>query len=137
MATLSAALAACGSTGGSTTGADTDGAAAVEETADAFLADMSAGAWHAAFSRLHPQLQAECGSSEQLESVVVQADERPESWTLRAPKAGDHSASITGAVQTVGGRSSIVEMTLDRVDADWQIWAWSAGNRELCRPDAG
>ena len=96
---------------------------------------MNAGAWNAAFSRLHPQLQSECVSAERLNEVVVQAAELPESWTLREPKVGKNSAGISGAVETEDGRSSIVEMTLDRAGDQWQIVAWAAGNRDLCAAD--
>jgi hypothetical protein len=121
---------ACGGSGA----APSPSAAGATQVAEDFLADMQAGAWHAAFSRLHPDLQAECGSAERLREVVEAAGQRPESWTLREPRVRS-DALISGPVVTAGGDSSIVEMTLLDVDGAWKVRFWSAGNRELCLED--
>lgn len=119
---------ACSSGGGG--GADP--AAAVTAVADDFLADMKAGAWHAAFSRLHPDLQASCGSADRLRKIVETAGERPDSWTLREPSVRNRSGLIGGSVQKTDGTPGIAEFTMERTDDGWRIWAWSASNRELC-----
>lgn len=109
-----------------------DSAAQVTELADSFMGDMHVGAWHAAFSRLYPGLQAQCGSAEGLASVVQASGERPAAWTLREPSLRKRSGIITGQVETAEGRSGIVELSVEKSGDDWVIVAWSASNRELC-----
>lgn len=110
-------------------------AAAVTALAAHFLADMRAGSWHAAFQRLHPDLQVSCGSAERLRGVVERAGERPLSWTLREPSLSEGAGLIGGSVTGVGGTSGIVEFTMELFDGEWRIWAWSASNRELFLED--
>ena len=110
----------------------TDPAAAVTAVTDDFLADMKVGAWHAAFSRLHPELQASCGSADRLKQVVERAGEQPQSWTLREPSVRKRTGLIGGSVQKADGTPGIAEFTMELVDGQWRIWAWSASNRELC-----
>ncbi len=117
---------ACSHDGGS------DPADEVKGLAENFLADMSVGAWNAAFSRLHPDLQTSCGSAERLERVVEGAGERPQSWTLREPSVRKYTGLITGSVEKADGTPGIVEFSMDLSDGGWRIWAWSASNRELC-----
>lgn len=121
---LPLSLAACG--------ADRDSAAGLAEQADAFLGDMHAGAWHAAYSRLYSGLQTECGSADGLKNAVEAAGARPDSWTLREPTVRKRSGMITGTVEKQGGGSGIVELSLDIIDGEWVVTAWSADNRELC-----
>ena len=116
---------------------DTDPAAAVTGLADDFLADMRAGAWNAAFSRLHADLQASCGSAGRLERVVENAGERPRSWTLREPSLRKRTGLITGTVEKSDGTPGIVELSMEQTDQGWRIWAWSASNRELCLDQDG
>lgn len=117
---------------GCSTGDGGDPAARVTELADDFMGDMQAGAWHAAYDRLYSGLQAECGSAENLASVVQASGERPAAWTLREPSLRKRSGIITGQVKTTGGKSGIVELSVEKSGDDWVIVAWSAGNRELC-----
>jgi hypothetical protein len=127
---LLTALVACGA------GDDHDAndpAAQVTELADSFMGDMHVGAWHAAYSRLYPGLQAQCGSAENLAIVVQASGERPAAWTLREPNLRKRSGIITGQVETAEGRSGIVELSVEKSGDDWVIVAWSASNRELCQ----
>jgi hypothetical protein len=101
--------------------------------AEAFLADQRAGAWSAAFSRLHSRAQHLCGDGNSLRVVVTDIDVQPDSWELREPRAGEHSATVTGALTTTSSRHTIVEMSLDKVDGDWRIWDWAVGGRSICQ----
>ena len=119
---------ACGGSGGAGGPAVADAGALAED----FVADLAAGAWNAAFSRLHPDLQAECGSAERLAAVVEAAGERPAEWELREPTGRPSGAQVTGTVTTTGGTPGIVEMTLIPAGEEWKVRFWSASNRELC-----
>lgn len=103
---------------------------------DDFLADLEVGAWHAAYGRLHPQLQAECTSAERLRALIEAAGAQPVSWTLRPPGGRKRSALVSGSYEKQDGTSGIVEFTLEAATADaeagWQILFWSVDNRELC-----
>lgn len=123
-AVLLACLAAC-------TSSAHDGDPVVA-AAEAFLADQRAGAWAAAYSRLHVGMQARCGSFERLRSVVEEAGELPQHWTLRAPEVRRYTALLTGEVRRADGSSSLLALAFDRVDGGWAITAWSTANRELC-----
>lgn len=105
----------------------------VTRAAEDFLADMRAGAWHAAYGRLYADLQATCGSGERLKRVIEANGVRPQSWTLRQPSVRRRSGLITGAVEYTGGDQGIIELSMDRIDGEWQIVAWSMDNRELCK----
>lgn len=124
MATLLAALAGC-----DTASADS---APVSAAADAFLADQRAGAWLAAFGRLHTGMQQRCVSGEHLRERVEQAATQPVEWTLQPPQVRRFTAQVTGAVTGVDGRSNAVALSFDRVGDDWAITAWSSANREVC-----
>ena len=100
--------------------------------AEDFLADMEVGAWNAAYSRMHEDLQAECDSAERLQELVESAGQRPESWTLREPKVRPSQALVSGEVVPQGGGQGIVELTLIPADDAWKIRFWAASNRELC-----
>ena len=117
-------LAACASSANDTS--------PVTAAAEAFLADQRAGAWAAAYARLHVGMQARCGSFERLRQVVEQAGELPQHWTLRRPDVRRYTALLTGQVRRPDGGSSALELAFDRVDDGWAITAWSSGNRELC-----
>lgn len=119
------ALSACGE-GGASRAAD------LAEQADAFLDDIHAGAWNAAYGRLWDGLQEECGSATGLKAAVEAAGARPAGWDLREPSVRKRSGIISGTVEKTGGGSGIVELSLDLIDGEWVITAWSADNRELC-----
>ena len=107
---------------------------AVRAAADGFLGDLRDGRWEAAYARLHVDRQVECSSAARLGELVVASGEQPLSWRLREPRVRTHTALITGEVTTAGGGGTgIVELAFDRVGDRWQITAWSASNRELCR----
>lgn len=136
---LLALAVACGGGSGASGGgaAGGDPAAAVTALAEDFLGDLRVGAWHAAFGRLHPDLQSDCGSAERLARLVEAAGERPRAWTLRPPSVRKSTGLISGSVEKADGGSGIVELTLEQTDGAWRIWAWSASNRELCLQEGG
>lgn len=107
-------------------------AAPVTTAAEAFLADQRAGAWAAAYGRLHAGMQQRCGSWHRLREAVEAAGELPESWTLRPPDVRRYTALLTGELRRRDGAASALELAFDRVDDGWVITAWSTGNRELC-----
>ena len=119
-----ALMAACG-----TASADAEPVSAV---AEAFLADQRAGAWLAAFGRLHAGMQQRCGSGEQLRDLVDQAGAQPMHWILRPPQVRRYTAQVTGEVRAADGTSNPVALSFDRVGDAWAITAWSNANREVC-----
>jgi len=118
-------LAACGES-------SADRAAGLAEQADAFLADMYAGAWTVAYSRLDDERQADCGSAQNLAHLVESAGKRPASWTLREPTVRKQWGLISGTMEKADGSRGIAEFSLSLVDDQWRINAWSLDNRELC-----
>jgi hypothetical protein len=118
-------LAACGES-------SADRADGLAEQADAFLADMYAGAWTVAYSRLDDERQAECGSAQNLADVVQGAGMRPATWTLREPTVRKQWGLISGTMEKTDGSRGIAEFSLSLVDDEWRINAWSLDNRDLC-----
>ena len=107
---------------------------AVHAAAEEFLADLRDARWPEAYGRLHADRQVECSSPERLGQLVVASGEQPTSWTLREPRVRPNTGLITGETATAGGDGrGIVELAFDRAGDRWQITAWSASNRELCR----
>lgn len=107
---------------------------AVQAAAEGFLADLRDARWAGAYGRLYADRQVECSSPERLGQLVVASGEQPTSWTLREPRVRKRTALITGETATAGGDGrGIVELAFDHLDDGWQITAWSASNRELCR----
>ena len=106
---------------------------AVTATAEAFLADQRAGAWDAAFARLHVNLQRACGSWQRMRDRAGPDAALPQHWTLRTPRTLRYTARLAGEVQRYDGARTVLELAFDRVDSHWEITAWSSGGVEPCR----
>ena len=137
VAVSAASLMAVGcSSGESNSGSDAEGPG-VRAVAEDFLADLKVGAWNAAYSRMHGRLQQRCGDAEGLRRAV-ESHGQPASWTLRDPKTGENSVTITGAFEpkydpeVAHDPNTIVEMSLDKVDGQWQVWDWAVRNQSVC-----
>jgi len=107
-------------------------AAGLAQEADDFMADMSAGIWAVAYSRLDEQRQAECGSPQNLGQLVEGAGKRPATWILREPTVRKQWGLISGTMEKTDGSPGIAEFSLSLVDDEWRINAWSLDNRDLC-----
>jgi len=106
---------------------------AVTATAEAFLADQRAGAWDAAFARLHVNLQRACESWQRMRDRVGPDADVPQHWTLQPPRMLRYTARIAGEVHRHDGARTVLELAFDRVDSHWEITAWSNGGVEPCR----
>jgi hypothetical protein len=108
-------------------------AVAVAATADAFLAEQRAGAWAAAFSRLHVNLQRQCGDADGLRRAVIAKLGPVQQWSFGRPEVRRYTAELSAAARGRDGVAMPIDIAFDRHDQAWAITGWSSRSEALCR----
>lgn len=88
--------------------------AKVREQAEYFLADIKVGAWHAAYSRMHSDLQAACGSAADLERRVTRAQQQPDTWEFVDISAREYTGYIQLKITMREGATAYSNLSLAR-----------------------
>lgn len=126
---VSLALTACGA------GRENEARELVEN----FLADVRVGAWHAAYSRMHGDLQSACGSAADLEQRVTTAQLRPNTWEFIDISASDYTGYVQLKITMREGATIYSNLSLARegeLGGKWgdefKVQDWRIDAQDLC-----
>jgi len=106
--------------------------AEVTELAENFLADLRVGAWNAATSRMHSNMQAACGLAIGLEKKVIAENIRPQAWTFTDISAFKHTGFIQATITTTDGAERHSGLDFERDDGEFKILSWRTDGQNLC-----
>lgn len=119
---VSLALTACGG------GREAEAQALAED----FLADLRAGAWQAAYGRMHTDFQTACGSASGLEQRVQAARVQPQSWDFKSISAFNHTGYAELTLTDGDGRTRHANLDLERVSGELRVLNWRNDAQDLC-----
>ena len=106
--------------------------AQVTEQAESFLADIKVGAWNAAYSRMHSDLQTACGSVADLEQRVTTAQVRPQSWEFTDISAQNHTGYLQLTITTQAGATRYSNLSLERDEGEFKVRDWRNDAQGVC-----
>ncbi|MBB6087169.1 hypothetical protein [Wenzhouxiangella marina] len=106
--------------------------AEAEALAEDFLADLRAGAWQAAFGRMHGDFQAACGSASGLEQRVQAAAVQPKGWSFSSVSAFKHTGYVEFTLVAGDGGTRHANLDLERVGGELRVLNWRVEATDLC-----
>lgn len=106
--------------------------AEAQALAEDFLADVRAGAWQAAFGRMHGSFQTACGSASGLEQRVRAAGVRPQSWQFKSVSAFNHTGYVEFTLTDGAGSTRHANLDLERDSGGLRVMNWRTDAQDLC-----
>ena len=106
--------------------------AQVTEQAESFLADIKVGAWNAAYSRMHRDLQSACGSVAALKQRVTTAQVRPQRWEFTDISAQNHTGYLQLTITTQAGATRYSNLSLERDEGEFKVRDWRNDAQGVC-----
>ena len=106
-----------------------------KDVADAFLGDIRAGAWNAAFSRMHVGMQSACGSVGDFRRRVESDALVPASWTVKKSRVSGNGGLLEIMFTGREGTERYAGLELEKADGELRIRNWQTGGMSLCREE--
>jgi hypothetical protein len=105
-------------------------AQAFGQTGTDFMTDLKEAKYEAAYALFHENLQAEVGSVENLQKMIVDNQAQPKEWTfsswnMSTDADGNTTASSEGAVTFQDDRKGTVALELVKVGEEWKLLSFS------------
>lgn len=102
--------------------------APASDVTHAFMEALSNDEYQVAFDMFSSGLKAELETADNLQTLIIEGDAKPESWTFTSQSIENNSGRFSGQVTLANGESVPITISLVYENDEWRIIAFEWGN---------
>jgi hypothetical protein len=93
-----------------------------------FMEALSNDEYEVAFDMFSSGLKSELKTADNLQTMIIEGNAKPESWTFNSQNVENNSGRFTGQVTLINGESVPIGISLVYENDEWRIIAFEWGN---------
>ena len=101
--------------------------APASDVTHAFMEALSKDEYQVAYDLASSGLQDELGTAGNLQTIILEGDAKPASWTFNSQNVENNSGRFTGEVTMVNGESVPIAVALIYENDEWRVIAFEWG----------